>query len=395
MKKVRIALVAPQPFVETRGTPMANLRTAQILADAGYVVDVITFPFGTHTDYPGIRVLRCPRVKFINSVKIGFSLGKVLTDASLALKVMYEANRNRYDVIHGVEEGGLIGYVVSRFIGARLVFDMDSVMSQEISYSKLGKIPGFPSLVRATERFLVHKADLIVTICDSMADYVRSIDARKDVVVVPDIPLQTKPGCANEEDVWSRIPGNPKRKLVVYTGSLAKYQGLDLLISAMKRVVAVFPEALLVVVGGGDKEIEELSTFAKHVGVMNNTLFLGTKPPDEIPRFLSAANVLVSPRRSGINTPAKLYTYMESGTPIVATDIPAHRAVVDGEAAILVPASPDCIAEGIIQALSDSATGARIAARARDIVSSITPKLQAERLLDGYQRLTAKMIGRK
>jgi glycosyltransferase involved in cell wall biosynthesis len=386
VKKIQIALIAPQPFVEARGTPMANLRVAQILADAGCDVDVITFPFGNDLQYPGISIIRCWRPPFIKYIRIGFSWAKILTDMSLMFTALSQAKRVRYDVIHGVEEGGLIGLVLSHITGAPLVYDMDSVMSHDIRGCTLGRVPGVSWFLRVLEGLVIRKASLIVTISESMAAYVKGIDPLKEVVVVPDIPLHVEK-TPNPHRALNQIPEASKRKLIVYTGSLAKYQGIELLVLAMKEVVAVFREALLVIIGGDKKDIQRFSAYAHREGVSGNILFLGKKPPVEIPDFLSIADVLVSPRRWSINPPAKLYTYMHSGKPIVATDIPAHNTVVDSESAFLVPPTPYGLAKGIIQALSDKQTCLRLANRAREIVSSITPGFQAQRLLEGYRRL--------
>ena len=370
---------------------MANLRIAQILADAGHTVDVIAFPFGSDPGYPGVNVFRCRSIPFVRSVGIGFSLAKLLLDVSLTFQALRLVRRNEFDCFHGVEEGAFIGLLLSRLAEAPLVYDMDSVMSHEIARSALGKFPPAAWLVRAAERLAIRNAALVVTISDSMAEYVRRIDPSKDVVIVPDIPISIEGADANRARAQMPYELVANRKIIMYAGSLANYQGLDLLVSAMARVIARSPEVLLVIVGGDEKGIRRLAALAEGAGVIHDLLFMGKKPPDQIPDFLSAADVLVSPRRGGLNPPAKIYTYMQSGKPIVATDIPAHTTVLGRDAAVLVEVTPEGIAEGILWALAHPEEAARKSARARQIVSEVTPDLQARRVREGYERLRERI----
>ena len=380
--------------MDARGTPMANVRLAQILADAGHTVHVITYPFGSALRYPGINIHRCRRVPFVRSVRIGLSAAKLLLDISLASCALRLVRSTTLHCIQGVEEGVFIAAVLSRFAKIPLVYDMDSVMSYEIGNTVFGKFPPAIWLTRAAERWAIRNAALVVTISESMAAYVKQVDQSKDVVIVPDAPMPRARGDADPDRARAQLPRGfvENRKIISYTGSLASYQGLDLLVSAMARVIAVMAEAALVIVGGTEKDIKRLASKAEGVGVMHHVLLVGKKPPDQIPDFLSMADVLVSPRRGGINPPAKIYTYMHAGKPIVATDIPAHTTVLGRDAAILVEPTADGVADGILWALTHPDEAARKASHAEEIVSRITPELQVRRLLEGYE-LVKQRIG--
>jgi glycosyltransferase involved in cell wall biosynthesis len=72
-----------------------------------------------------------------------------------------------------------------------------------------------------------------------------------------------------------------------------------------------------------------------------------------MPVYLGLANVLVSPRTGGDNIPLKIFDYMASGRAIVATDIAAHRAILNPDRALLVDPTPEALAEGILHLLDD------------------------------------------
>lgn len=393
---MRIALIAPQPFVDIRATPMETLRLTRILADAGHRVDVITYPFGSAPAYPGVSVHRCRPLPFVRSVGIGLSAAKLLLDINLVSCTLRLARNNKFDCIHGVEEGALIGSIVSRRLGVPLVYDMDSVLSYEIGQSAARLLPGIVLASRTLERWAIRSAAVVMTISEHMAGFVKAIEPLARVVVVPDVPLSAdvEPDPARVRTLLPSIRKNDGR-LVLYAGSFARYQGLELLIDAMARLAADVPGAILLLVGGEQSEIKHLSTRADAAGVRGNVYFVGKRPPEEIPHFLAAADVLVSPRSRGMNPPAKVASYMKSGKPIVATNIPAHAAVLDHASAFLIEPTPDGLAAGMLDALSRPEEARRRGERARAGAKSLTPELHTRQVLEVYKLVEEIALGRR
>ncbi len=100
-------------------------------------------------------------------------------------------------------------------------------------------------------------------------------------------------------------------------------------------------------------------TQAADAGIADVTIFAGEQPAGDIPAYLLAADVLVSPRSRGTNTPLKIYQYLRSGRPIVATRLLTHTQVLSDETAILTGASAGEFAAGILSAINESGRGCR------------------------------------
>ena len=107
--------------------------------------------------------------------------------------------------------------------------------------------------------------------------------------------------------------------MVLYTGTFEAYQGLDLLFAAMAAVHRQRPDARLLLAGGKPEQVRAGAEPGARLGLADVTLFAGERPASEIPAYLLASDVLVSPRSRGTNTPLKIYQYLRSGKPIVAT----------------------------------------------------------------------------
>jgi len=119
-------------------------------------------------------------------------------------------------------------------------------------------------------------------------------------------------------------------------------------------------------------------------------VFTGKRPPAELPAFLGLADVLASPRRRGVNTPFKVYTYLASGRPLVATRLPTHTQILDDSVAVLVEPTPSGLAAGIRTVLADPVQADERAARGRALIErDYSPRRYAEKVARAYAAVEA------
>jgi glycosyltransferase involved in cell wall biosynthesis len=158
--------------------------------------------------------------------------------------------------------------------------------------------------------------------------------------------------------------------VVLYTGTFEAYQGLDLLFAAMAIVHRSRPDARLVLAGGHPDQVAKAREAARAAGIEGVTLFAGERPASEIPSYLLAADLLVSPRSRGTNTPLKIYQYLRSGKAIVATRLLTHTQVLSDDTAILTGVTAEDYAAGILAGLADPGRAAAIGTRARELAET-------------------------
>src|SRR5262249_4797406 len=140
---------------------------------------------------------------------------------------------------------------------------------------------------------------------------------------------------------------------LLYTGTFESYQGIDLLLRSVKAACSEFPTARYVIVGGRPEQVEQQFLLAQELGVSEMVCFVGQRPLEEMPQYMSLADILLSPRSEGTNTPLKLYTYLRSGKPILATAILSHTQILTSEMAQLVEPNPEGLARGALALLQD------------------------------------------
>jgi glycosyltransferase involved in cell wall biosynthesis len=154
------------------------------------------------------------------------------------------------------------------------------------------------------------------------------------------------------QELRASLEIEPQQKVVLYSGTFERYQGLSLLLKAVPRVLAQEPDAVFVLVGvDGEHAAGRIQKTAAEVPGHRLRL-VPRQPREKIPVYFGIAEVLVSPRVYGGNLPLKVFDYLAAGRPIVATDIPSHRSVLNEERAILVPADPEALARAIVRVLT-------------------------------------------
>ena len=105
-----ILFITPQPFLQWRGSPIRVKFDVEALTELGHKVDLLAFPIGEDPQIPCVNVIRIPNPFGISNVPVGPSLVKALLDFFLFFKALQLSYKKRYDVVHCVEEAGLINW---------------------------------------------------------------------------------------------------------------------------------------------------------------------------------------------------------------------------------------------------------------------------------------------
>jgi glycosyltransferase involved in cell wall biosynthesis len=360
----RVLVVAPQPFFEDRGTPIAVRLVIEALLAAGQNVDLLTFPIGREVAIDHLRIVRSGRFLPIHSVPIGFSLRKLVLDAALSIALWDRLRTHSYRCVHAVEEAVFPALLFARRRRIPVIYDMQSCLPDQLcSHPLLGRRP-LQHWLRACERRALAAATVVA--CSSgLGSYVRGLVPAANVSewLFPG----TSPPVAPEEmaALRSRYALPPQARVVLYAGNLASYQGVASLIEAIPEVVARVPQAVFMIVGADgatDKSIVqaiEASTPAEALRIVLR------QPQRALAPYLALAEIVVSPRTGGNNVPLKVFDYMAAGKPIVASDLPMHRAVLDGERALLVEPSAAGFSRGVLRLMEEPDLAARLGAQAR------------------------------
>jgi glycosyltransferase involved in cell wall biosynthesis len=248
---------------------------------------------------------------------------------------------------------------------------MHSSLPQQVANFGYRNMPGLAWLLGRLERLMIRGSRVVIVICADLETTVRAIERDVPTVLIENAPGSGTGAAAGAGlAIRASLGLAPETPIALYTGTFEHYQGLDLLYGAMTHVKAVRPDARLVLVGGDAAQVAAARRQIEALGLTGEVLLTGQRPAEEIPAYLDAATVLVSPRSTGTNTPLKIYQYLRSGRPIVATDLRTHTQVLSDEFAFLAAPDPAAFGRAILDAFADPARAARLGARAREIAET-------------------------
>ena len=394
---MRILVLAPHPFFQARGTPLAVKTVLQFLSARGHEVDVLTFHEGEDVKIANCHIHRIVSPPGIRNIRPGFSIKKVICDGFMFAKCLRMLRSKRYDLIHAVEESAFIAAAMQRISGIPYVYDMDSSLAEQL-------VDAYPALqfasstLRRCEAFAVQRSLGVLTVCAALEDVAHEHAPGKPVGRVEDttlLPPGEGPSGNGQGADPLLLPGvGSQDPVAMYVGNLERYQGIGLLIDGFRHTIARLPNAHLVIVGGLADDIERYRRRAQHLGILTQVHFLGPRPIAALEGLLRRADVLVSPRIKGLNTPMKIYSYLDSGTAVLATRLRTHTQVLDDRTAYLVAPNPEALGHGLAHLLSDPGLRSRLASEAKAYVQQeFTPEAAHRKLTSFYTMIESKAFG--
>ncbi|WP_454887157.1 TIGR04063 family PEP-CTERM/XrtA system glycosyltransferase [Sphingomonas oryzagri] len=251
---------------------------------------------------------------------------------------------------------------------------------------------------RALETWAVNKADAVAVICEGLrGDLIaRGVPADKIMVSPNGVDLGLFGDPPPPDEALRATLGLDGAEVVGFIGSFYDYEGIDDLIAAMPALVAVRPDAHLLLVGGGPRA-DALKAQAEASPVADRIHFVGRVPHAQVERYYSLIDALCYPRKkmrlTDLVTPLKPLEAMAQRRLVAASDIGGHRELIrDGETGTLfAPDDPAAIAQALAGLFADRAqwetrreAGRRFVEGERDWASN------AKRYLPVYQRVARK-----
>jgi glycosyltransferase involved in cell wall biosynthesis len=356
-RSYRVLMIAPTSFFADYGCHVRILEEAQILGRQGHRVTIATY----HNGNPvlGLDIRRTMPVPGRRNYEVGSSRHKIVFDALLGLKTARLLAGRRFDVIHAhLHEGALIGLVLGRLFRAPVVFDFQGSMTAEMVDHRFLK-PGsaFYGTLLRLETWIDRSAPIILTSSAFAARMlIDEFGCRPERV-------RALPDCVNPDlfkPVWQHDPaeitalrnslGIPAgRKLIVYLGLLAEYQGTSLLLEAMRRLVQEHAAVHLLLMGF--PSVEFYRQRAAELGIGDHVTLTGRVPYPLAPLHLALGDAAVAPKLSLTEGSGKLLNYMALGLPVVAFDTPVAREYLGADGLLALPGNAGSLAECLADAL--------------------------------------------
>ncbi|MBI3572127.1 glycosyltransferase [Candidatus Kaiserbacteria bacterium] len=371
---MRLLYIANARIPTPRAYGLQIMKTCEALQAAGAAVELvlpsrsvrmIDDPFayyGVRARFP-LRTLRVPDL--VSSGPLGFFISTLW----FAERVRFLPSFFDADVMYSRDALVLLQYLL---LGRTLIFEAHAS-------------PSFVSTLVA------RCARRVVVISHGLRDaYVSAGIMPGKIIVAPDAVDERLFDLVQDRGAARSSLGLPvDERIALYAGHLYSRKGADTLAAAAE----LLPGTRFVFVGGTSADV---AAFQHRWRKFSNITIVGSVAHEQIPLYLRAADILVVPNSgrdedaARFTSPMKLFEYIASGTPVLASDVPALREILSEENATLVsPDDPAAFARGITEILSYPEDAHARAARAQELARHYSWKNRAELILqslrvDGY-----------
>jgi len=348
--------IVPSP----KGASTHILHNLRGLVNGNFNVHLITPNDGLlppEDTIEGARVTRISQDLSLNFLARAVHFGTSVL-SHLALNPGYDVVhfRNVWDGIHITQNKKKLGY--------KTLFEVNGLPSIELKYHYPGMDAELLTKIKEQEIATLHLSDAIICPSNVTRDYIASLGLdRKLVTVIPngvspsDFPITPLP--VRE----GRVP------ILLYIGTLADWQGLDIVIKALPKILETQPVKLQIIGRGRSRQRKMLAKQIIKLGLEEHVMIQPAVPHHEIPALISQADICVAPL--GLNDrnvtqgacPIKVLEYMAAGRPLLASNMPIVRELVreDVDGLLFSPNDPDDLARQVDMLLKDVELSQRLA----------------------------------
>ena len=299
-----------------------------------------------------------------------------------------------YDVVHyrNIWDGLPVAQNKNRF-GYKTLFEVNGLPSIELKYHYPGIDSNLLAKIKEQEIATLHRSDAILCPSNVTRDYIASLGLdRKRVAVIPN-------GVSPSDFPPSPLPIRAGRvPILLYIGTLADWQGLDVVIKALPRILEKGPVQLRVVGRGRSRQRKLLAKQIRKLGLEENVIVQPAIPHHEVPAVIAQSDICLAPL--GLNDrnvtqgacPIKVLEYMASSRPLIASNIPIVRELVreDLDALLFSPNDPEDLARQVLVLLNDFGLSKRLSDSATErALTQFTWHMAQKKLVKVYSRLLA------
>lgn len=390
-RRYRVLMIAPTSFFSDYGCHIRIAQEAHELQARGHEVLVATYHNGD--EVAGLQTVRSWDVPWIKRTLVGSSRHKLYLDVALSWRSLRAALNYKPDIIHAhLHEGGLIGAVLKRIISKPLVFDFQGSMTAEMIDHKFLSSTSSPlyTPLYQLESWINRQAEMVLTSSDNATNLLVNDFAHnpQHVTTIADgIDTEFFAPQPRNLELLATLGIPADRKVVIYLGLLAPYQGTNMLIEAIPDVLNAVPDAHFLIMGYPDPE--SYLRYAQSLGVADHVTLPGRIRYRESHHYLGLGHIAVAPKMSRSEGSGKIPQYMSLGLPVITFDTSVSRQYLGDNGIYAEYGSRESLTYHIIDTLKHPKRAAQIGHRNRKLaivnhsISHIGPQLETI-----YQRLT-------
>ncbi|PWB52846.1 MAG: hypothetical protein C3F06_07115 [Candidatus Methanoperedenaceae archaeon] len=384
-RRFKIAMVAACPFPYSRGTPIRIFKMAEALAKRGHEVHVVTYHLGVEVKQDLFKIHRIPDVKTYKKCSPGPTFQKLLViDFLLAIKLYKILRMYEIDLIHAHNYEGLVVSIgVRKLTKHPVIYDAHTILTSELPYYEFG-LPKYirNGIARRLDMVIPDMADYVISVTD---DIERELTRHKQVSPsnISVIPNGVELDYFNIKPEENR-EFEQRNKILIFTGNLASYQRIDLLLRAFAQVSSQRDDVRLQIIS--DSPFDNYEYLAGALGIREYIDILRLDFA-KIPPYIVNADVALNSRIECPGIPQKILNYMAAGKAIVSFEGSAKNLEHGNTGLVIENGNIKEFSKAILQLLDDPELSHRLGTNAKIAASNYTWKKTAQMTEEVYEKV--------
>ncbi len=338
MRSKTILVLLPFAFYRPSGSSFNSYFRVRALLEIGNNVEVITYPHGEDLTLPCLKIKRSPEKNIFKEHQAGEYKKKIIYDIFIFFTLFKRLLTNKYDMVIAHSSCIYFAIFFKIFFKSKFIANVHGNLEVELIKWRISKNKNLTALVGRIESYLVGKYDAVICIHKSVKNVLlkNNIKNRKIYVIHNSII---------SDNAIIDNTRTDKPFTILYAGTFVEVQNLSLIYKASE--ILNNSQIKFLIVGGTEPEIKQeqdrlLSYRTSQVE------FIQRKTQEELMPFFVEADIVVSPRVYGHDTPMKLFDYLSKGKCILATNRPIHTEVLNNTNSYLFEPTPEKLAEAIL-----------------------------------------------
>lgn len=376
---MKIALVSPYDYVHPGGVNNHVSHLAAGFGKLGHDVTVIA-PVARDKAVPaGVKVVS----RSITTVRTGGANARVCLSPRASSRIKELLEQERFDIVH--LHNPLTPVTCVSFLRHRDAAPGTAIVATLHEY-RADKNPFFTLGDPVIHRW-IRRLDGRIAVSEPAREFNRTYFPGTYEIIPNGIDVE-RFGRADLSPLERLTDDRPN---VLFVGRLEYRKGFKYLLRAWPWVREVVPDARLLVVGAYNKRQKRRFVVYARNRSIRGVRFVGPTSDADLPRYYRSADVFCAPSAGFESFGIVLLEGMAAGVPVVASDIPGYRSVLDdGVQGVLVePRHPQALAKALIDLLRDPVRREQMGRAGRDKAVGYDWSRVARQVLQFYQRVIA------
>lgn len=376
-RKHKVVMVAACPFPANHGSPASIREMSEALVQLGHEVHILTYPIKENIPVTGPKIHRVS-FPFLNKdkVTVGPTLEKFVYDPLMVLRLIWMIWRYKIDVIHAHNyEGALIGWLAKLVTRRPMLYNaVNNMVDELVTYDFIWSKKFALKLAGFLDKTIPFMGDYVTAVSDSLKAYLVKIGVKAEKIQV--LPAGVNAGMfgAKEKSAIRQKYGySDDDQIVIYTGSLDKFQRIDYLLDASHILKPKYPNLKVILACNiaNKKDLESVHAHIAKLDIGDVVEIVEGLELEKLPDYLALSDVATLPRTDCPGHPVKILNYMCGNVPIAGFTGAAKGLHHMKNAVLAEDHNVEQFAESIALLLDEQDKAEYIASQARNTLGQL------------------------